>query len=74
MQRTSDNLIYSPQDLIQFVGSEFASWMDRFALEHPEKAPTSNDTDEMLTTLFQLGKTHEQQYLQNLLTNGEDRL
>ncbi len=72
MQRSPHGLVYSPQDLIQFVSSEFAVWMERFAVEHPDKAPKATNTDDMLQTLFQLGQAHEQQYLQTLQEARED--
>lgn len=72
MQRLSKSLVYSPQDLIQFVDSEFASWMERFAVEYPDKAPKTDCADEMLETLFRLGQEHERQYLQKLQYAGED--
>ena len=72
MKRTAEGLVYSPQDLIQFVDSEFATWMERFAVEYPDKASQADDTDDMLKTLFHLGQEHEQQHLQKLQTRGED--
>ena len=60
MQRSPEGLIYSPQDLIQFVNSQFAVWMDRYALESPDDMPEADEPDEMLETLYQLGQEHEQ--------------
>ncbi|WP_256369461.1 hypothetical protein [Methylophaga sp. SB9B] len=42
MQFKAGMLIYSPTDLTNYLDSPFATWMDRFAKEYPEKAP---DTD-----------------------------
>ena len=72
MQRSPEGLIYSPQDLIQFVNSEFAVWMDRYALEYPDDASEADESDEMLETLYQLGQEHEQQFLNKLQAAKED--
>lgn len=72
MQRLSDKLVYSPQDLIQFVNSKYACWMDRLALEHPESVPVCSNTDNMLNVLIQLGQEHEQRYLRQLQNSGQD--
>ncbi|MCG9890251.1 MAG: hypothetical protein MH252_04175, partial [Thermosynechococcaceae cyanobacterium MS004] len=72
MQRFPQGLIYSPQDLIQFVNSDFACWMDRYALENPNGFTPDEESDEMLNALIQLGKDHEQQFLDSLLNQGED--
>ncbi|UJB73154.1 TM0106 family RecB-like putative nuclease (plasmid) [Acaryochloris sp. 'Moss Beach'] len=70
MQRSPTGPVYSPQDLIQFLTSDFACWMDRFALEHPESPPPEHEPDEMLQALVQLGQAHEQKFLTELLEQG----
>ncbi|MCM1985125.1 hypothetical protein [Lyngbya confervoides] len=72
MQHKSNRLVYSPHDLIQFVNSEFACWMDRFSLENLDTAPKKEAPDEMLQSLLQLGREHEQNFLQSLLEQGTD--
>ena len=72
MQRSPEGLIYSPQDLIQFINSQFAVWMDRYALEYPEEAPQPDEADEMLETLYQLGQEHEQHFLSKLQAAAVD--
>ena len=72
MQRSPSGFVYSAQDLIQYLNSEFACWMDRQALENPEGDPPCSETDEMLNVLQQLGKEHELQYLNELLNQGAD--
>lgn len=72
MQRTPTGLRYSPQDLITYVNSDFASWMDRFALTYPDLAPSPSPADEMQKALYEMGQRHEQQYLQKLQAEGQD--
>ena len=72
MQRFSQGLVYSPQDLIGFINSEFACWMDRYALENPDGFTPDEETDEMLNALLQLGKDHERRFLDGLISQGAD--
>lgn len=72
MQRTSKGLRYSPQDLILYVNSEFAAWMDRFVLEYPDQAPQPSPVEEMQKALYEMGQQHERQYLQKLQAEGQD--
>jgi predicted RecB family nuclease len=62
-------IIYSPSDLIVFMESGFASWMDRFSLESPEKI-AFNEQDENLKILQSMGIKHELAYLENLRDSG----
>jgi len=71
MQKQGDRLLFSPKDLIQFLQSDFATWMERAFLEQPEQFPAPAEPDEMMTVLTQLGNEHEQRYLNKLLSNGE---
>jgi predicted RecB family nuclease len=42
-------LVFSPSDLIRFLVSPFASWMDRYYLEHPDAiAPDQEAEDQKL--------------------------
>ncbi|NJN32826.1 MAG: TM0106 family RecB-like putative nuclease, partial [Synechococcales cyanobacterium RM1_1_8] len=67
---TRRSLRYSPQDLLQFLQSDFATWMDRASLEQPGRFPVRPEPDEMVRVLTQLGNGHEQRYLQQLLSDG----
>lgn len=71
MQKQSGQLVYSPSDLNTFFKSPFASWMDRFALELPEKAPLQTE-NETLKLLAKKGDEHERNYLQVLKTKCPD--
>jgi predicted RecB family nuclease len=72
VQRNHQAIVYSPQDLIQYSQSEFASWMDRFQLERPSDCPPHGAKDSLLVALCQLGQEHEQRYLKSLQEAGAD--
>jgi predicted RecB family nuclease len=72
MQRLPQGFVYSPQDLIQFINSEFACWMERYTLENPDYDTPDEEPDEMLNALIQLGKEHEQKFLDKLISQGAD--
>lgn len=36
---------FSPSDLTRYMESPFASWMDRFSIEHPDQAPEKDPAD-----------------------------
>jgi predicted RecB family nuclease len=67
MQWHSNNLLYSPSDLVQFVQSEFATWMNRYRLIN---AVESAESDPLLDVLCQLGDRHEKDYLLSLEQAG----
>ncbi len=71
MQKQGDRLLFSPKDLIQFIQSDFATWMERASLEQPDQLPAKTEPDEMMAVLTKLGNEHEQRYLEKLLGNGE---
>jgi predicted RecB family nuclease len=52
---------YSPSDLIRFMESPFASWMDRYVLEFPHLAPEKDPQDALSCALQQRGFAHEDQ-------------
>ena len=55
----SGQLVFSPSDLIRYLASPFASWMDRYSLENPGSLTLDAETeDERL--LAQTGKQQEQ--------------
>ncbi len=72
MQKRDRQLLYSPRDLIQFVQSEFAIWMERYALEYPEMALPKPAPDEMMRILQQLGEDHERSYVESLRRVGAE--
>ncbi len=58
-------LLYSPSDLVRFLASPFAIWMDRYYLENPGAVTPDEDTeDERL--IAQTGQEHERTVLEEL--------
>lgn len=50
---------FSPSDLTRYMESPFASWMDRFSIEHPDQAPEKDPADALMSSLAQKGYEHE---------------
>jgi predicted RecB family nuclease len=72
MQRSQQSIIYSPQDLLQYSQSQFASWMDRLKLERPGDCPSTSSKEPLLLALYQLGQEHEQIFLNSLQSEEAD--
>ncbi len=68
--------VFSPSDLVLFMQSPFASWMERYALENAEAAEALKDpVDPMMELLADKGNVHESDYLAILnQTYGPDRV
>ena len=62
MQKRGNQIVYSPSDLVNFLVSPFASWMDRYYLEHPDKI-TRDPKDESLQLIAETGNEHEARVL-----------
>ncbi|ADG23858.1 hypothetical protein lpa_00834 [Legionella pneumophila 2300/99 Alcoy] len=45
MRYRNKNSYFSPGDLVLFMRSPFASWMNRFSLGFPDKAPEKDPKD-----------------------------
>lgn len=67
----SGQLIFSPSDLIRYMGSPFASWMDRYHLEFPGKLTPDEATSEQ-QLIINAGNDHEQLVLQQFRDSGLD--
>lgn len=39
---------FFPSDLTRHMESPFASWMDRFSIEHPDQAPEKDPADALI--------------------------
>ena len=62
MKKESDSIIYSPTDLIRYLASPFASWLDRYYLENPGAIAPDKQTEEE-ELLSRTGDKHEQSVL-----------
>src|SRR6266545_2448420 len=62
MKKESDSIIYSPSDLIRYLASPFASWLDRYYLENPDAIAPDKQTEEE-ELLSRTGDKHEQSVL-----------
>ena len=75
MQHRGPQLLVSPADLAEFMSSRFASWMTRYALDHPEVKPgvDLSDPDALpgeAEILQRKGQEHEAQVLASLRERG----
>ena len=65
MKKHSGRLVFSPSDLVTYLASPFASWMDRYHLENPDTLiPDEVTEDERLVA--ETGDAHEQTVLEEL--------
>jgi uncharacterized protein len=55
-------LLYSPSDLVRYLASPFASWMDRYHLEHPH-AVTPDDISDEDMLIAETSQAHERTVL-----------
>lgn len=55
----SNQLVFSPSDLTQFMESPFASWMEHLALTNPDVVTVPDEKDELGEVLQGLGNQHE---------------
>jgi predicted RecB family nuclease len=62
MKYAGSQLVYSPTDLIRYLASPFASWMDRYHFENPSAALPDQPTDDQ-RLIAQTGNQHEQDTL-----------
>ena len=69
MKKEPGAIIYSPSDLIRYLASPFASWLDRYNLENPGKIKPDEETEEE-TLLSRTGDEHEQSILTNYKASG----
>ncbi len=71
MIKQRGQLIYSPSDLIRFMESPFASWMERFYLEYPEQIKPDEESPEQ-KLIFETGNKHELEFLNKLRSEKRD--
>jgi uncharacterized protein len=46
MRKSQGTILYSPTDLIRFIESPFASWMEHLRLEDPTRAIPDEKSDD----------------------------
>lgn len=63
MRKQEGKIVYSPSDLVRYVASPFASWMDRYYLENP-KAVTPDEETEDQKLIAETGNEHERSMLE----------
>ena len=69
MKKQSGIIIYSPTDLIRYLASPFASWLDRYYLENPDAITPDKQTEEE-ELLSRTGDEHEQSILTGYKASG----
>lgn len=82
MQNKNGSLLFSPTDLIRFMESPFASWMERLRVQVPALAtpdPLTEDASTLPNSIKELGPAQHLppnriQRLQLLKTEGLERL
>lgn len=62
MRKEKSAIIYSPSDLIRYLASPFASWLDRYYLENREAISPDDETEED-KLLSRTGDAHEESIL-----------
>jgi hypothetical protein len=60
---------FSPSDLVNFVRSEFVTWMDRFHYERPGEIEPDPDSEEA-RIIQEKGLEHERGFLDSLTSQG----
>jgi predicted RecB family nuclease len=71
MKRQGPHIIYSPSDLVRYAQSPFASWMNRYYLEHlDELAPDKETEDQKL--IARTGDQHECAVLEEFKSSVPD--
>src|SRR5256885_6185207 len=69
MNKESGRITYSPSDLIRYLASPFASWLDRYHLENPDAITPDEQTDKE-KVLSHAGDEHEQAVLNGYKASG----
>ena len=69
MRKINNSLVYSPSDLINFIESPFASWMDRALLEGLEGVEPDEENEER-QLVAEEGNKHEAEFLESIIKEG----
>ena len=70
MRHYENDILYSPTDLVRFLGCNHATALDLLRLRNPESAPVPAKDDEMAKLVQQAGLAHEDRYRAKLLEDG----
>ncbi len=70
MRKIDGAIVYSPSDLITYLSSPFASWMDRYHLEELGPVTPDKQTDEQ-RLIAETGLAHEKAVLGKLSADGD---
>src|SRR5918995_1378051 len=68
-KQRSGEIVYAPSDLVRYVASPFASWMDRYHLENPDAIAPDEETEDA-KLIAQTGEEHEQAVLSELKSSA----
>ncbi len=71
MQKKKEEFFYSPSDLVTFMKSPFASFMDKWALQDPSLKKNIDKEDELAKALSHKGDDHENNFLRKLIEEGK---
>lgn len=71
MKIESGNLVFSPSDLVTFLASPYASWMDRYYLENRDSVSPDPETDDQ-KLIAETGNRHERSILDGLKSSSLD--
>lgn len=71
MKNQQVSILYSPTDLIRFMESPFASWMERLHLEEPTRAIPDEKTDDA-ELIAKTCDQHEERFLRSPSDEGSD--
>ena len=72
MRIQSGKFLYSPSDLITFMESPFASWMEKAKILDPSFQELMDPEDEMLKLLQKKGYEHEADFLEVIKETGRE--
>lgn len=73
MRKHSGQIIYSPSDLVRYLGSPFASWMDRYHLENPADLKPDEETEDQ-KLIAETGNQHELRVLEDFRGTTPERV
>ncbi len=73
MREYNNEILFSPSDLVCFVASPYASWMERQFFEFPDSNPLLDDESAEERLIKDAGIQHEKQYLTHLV-DSEGRI